>query len=321
MSASPSPEPATSATLHRERFRRWARWRLRVLLVIQALLLVLYFASQIDPAVVKRYMPGAEGFYDWYNSPAVPSTSAAGARLVAEVAALGGQARRTEKQLGFLGLFGGTERFSVDFRGPQVDEAALARFVRRHGDQVTWFALVNTSVTDDGLPHLEGMTHLRHLVLGNANWRDRVRQQPPTRFTDAGLLHLRGLTSLQSLNLEGLPVTDAGLDALKDLPGLGALYLQKTAVTGPGLGRLKALPQLIILYLDQSEMTDEGLTHLAGAANLQVLGLDGLPISPEGLKALEPLPKLKTLSLRGCGLLDEDLDDFRKNRPDVKIER
>ena len=317
---SPIPEPATRATIRRERFRRWARWRLRVLLVIQAVLLALYFGSQLDPAIVKRYVPGSEVVYDWFNLGG-GSTSAADVRLRAEVRALGGEVYQIERLPGFLGLLGGTERVSVGFWGPPLDDAGLARFVSRHGDKVDWLALVNTKVTDEGLRHLEGLTHLEHLVLGEAGFRNRIGPEPPTRVTDAGLVHLRRLATLKSVNLEGLPITDAGLDALKDLPGLAALYLQKTAVTGPGLGRLKALPQLISLYLDHCEMTDEGLAHLAGAVNLQVLGLDGVPISPKGLQALMPLPKLKTLSLHGCGLLDEDIAAFKQNRPDVKIER
>ena len=57
--------------------------------------------------------------------------------------------------------------------------------------------------TDAGLAHLEGLTKLREIDLGNWN------------ITDAGLEHLRGLTELKLLKLEAIDVTDEGIKNLQ----------------------------------------------------------------------------------------------------------
>jgi hypothetical protein len=84
---------------------------------------------------------------------------------------------------------------------------------------------------------------------------------------------------------------------------------------------LKSLPRLGGLYLDQSEITDQGLSSLAGASNLQLLSLDGVPLTGASLNALKGLPRLGQLQVNGCGLLDEDVMDLRKSKPELKIER
>ncbi len=243
-------------------------------------------------------------------------------RVMAEVKKLGGEARVMERNPRFLGRFGGQDRFSFSFHGKSFDDEALAQFIKTYGDRVWGLYLANTGVTDAGLRHLEGLSHIENLAIGNI---DR-RQAPPgtvlplNTITDAGLVHLRGLTSLGSLNLGGLPITDAGLDAVKDLPNLGGLYLDRTQVRGPGLGRLKSLPGLAVLYLDGSAVTDAGLSALTGATNLQVLSLADVPLSGPGLSRLKALPKLNRLDVKGCSLSFEDLDAFQVACPSVKLE-
>ena len=58
-------------------------------------------------------------------------------------------------------------------------------------------------VTDAGLEHLKGLTHLKILYLAD------------TQVTDAGLEHLKGLTKLQLLWLFGTKVTVEGVEKLQ----------------------------------------------------------------------------------------------------------
>ena len=62
-----------------------------------------------------------------------------------------------------------------------------------------WFR--NAELSDAGLQHLEGLTQLRGLSLGD------------TEVSDAGLEHLKGLAQLQSLNLSSTKVSDAWLES------------------------------------------------------------------------------------------------------------
>ena len=94
------------------------------------------------------------------------------------------------------------------------------------------------NVTDGGLEHLKGLTHLTKLKLFRR-----------TNVTDAGLEHLKGLTNLEELRLSGTQVSDAGLQHLKGLKSLLWLILEDTDVTDEGVRNLQqALPKCHILY-------------------------------------------------------------------------
>jgi Leucine-rich repeat (LRR) protein len=242
-------------------------------------------------------------------------------REITEIRELGGERQFLERTPGLFGLFGRRDLIGISIRGKPLSDEALARLVKNYGDHLSALELTNTGITDAGLRHLAGLTHLPDLSLRNNDHRPAPpgAAPSPNTITDAGLVHLKGLTTLRTLNLGGLPVTDAGLDAIKDLPNLEQLYLDRTEVIGCGLGRLKSLPRLTALYLDRSAVTDEGLDHLKGAVNLEVLSLSGVPLTPRGLASLKTLPKLKRLDITRCGLLFEDLDAFQVAHPAIKL--
>ncbi len=245
-------------------------------------------------------------------------------RETIEISKLGGEIHFLDRTPGLFGRFGRRDLFGISIHGKPLSDEALARLVKNYGDHWSALELTNTGITDAGLRHLAGLTHLTDLSLRNRKIHPRLARPgaapSPNTITDAGLVHLKGLTSLRTLNLEGLPVTDAGLDAIKDLPNLEGLYLDGTKVSGPGLGRLKSLPGLTVLYLDKSAVSDEGLDHLKGAVNLQVLSLSGVPLTGRGLAPLKMLPKLKRLDIKGCGLSFEDLDVFQVARPAIVLQ-
>jgi hypothetical protein len=59
---------------------------------------------------------------------------------------------------------------------------------------------------------------------------------------------------------------------------------------------------------------------LGGKTNLELLQLRFLLMSASGLEHLKTLPKLRQVSLYQCGLLDEDVAEFRDAMPDLTIE-
>jgi hypothetical protein len=311
-------EPPTQTA----KFPRRNRWRLRILLAMNALVAVLFVISRLEPTHVKSLGPAGQFVYDLINPPAVAEISNLGKRLTADVKALGGEAHVMQRSRRYLGLLGTTEEFFIGFTGTEIDDKALERFVKQYGDHIWGLDLRNTNVTDDGLRHLEGLSQIQQLTLGNDDLKHFPNlNRPISPITDAGLIHLKGLNRLMNLHLDGLPITDAGLDALKELPALGGLSLNRTKVNGPGLGRLKSLPILGGLNLDESEINDDGLRFLTGASNLQVLSLNGVRLTGKGLNALNALPRLMQLEINGCGLLDEEVLDLSKSKPMLKIER
>jgi hypothetical protein len=251
--------------------------------------------------------------------PKVEGISEADGRHLDEIKKLGGEANFMERTPRFLGLFGGRDLLSYVFRGKAFDDEALARFVKAYGDRVWGLYLVDTSVTDVGLRHLSSLPHIHDLGLGGADPLFRSGSLP-AKITDAGLVHLNRLTTLQNLQLGDLPVTDAGLEAIKDLPNLGGLYLWGTQVKGNGIARLKSLPALAVLYLDRSAINEEALAHLKGATNLQMLSISGVPLTARALHSLKNIPRLTRLNIQGCGLDFEDINEFERVRPTVKLE-
>ncbi len=323
--ASEQPAPGVSADSFAPAIMsaRRSRWRLRILLALNAFLAIVYVVSQLDQAVVKKLGPAGEFIYELIHPTVGEETvSPAGQRLRAEVRAVGGEADLAQVSRRFLGLWGVTEHFHVRVNRPEFGDDALASLAGKYGDRIQSLDLRNTKVTDEGLHHLEELSQLLYLTLGNFDYRylpSRTISISP--ITDAGLAHLKGLTQLIKLDVSGVPITDAGIGALADLPHLSLLTLNRTKVKGSGLARLKSLPTLSVLYLDGTELTDEGLGSLAGAVDLQMLSVSHVPLTSKSLQALQGLPRLNQLDLTGCGLLDEEVRTFKSERPSLKITR
>jgi len=292
--------------------------RLKALLAVNALGFALYAFTQLDRTTASRLGPWAENLYSALRDLDLDAPSAAATRFKGEVKALGGTPTVHVLKSGFLGYFGRVETYSAQFDGPAFDDAALARFAESHGARIFNLNLSNTSVTDDGLRHLEGMTNLRHFGI---NYYGSGRNRPATqsKITDAGLVRVGKISQLESLSLSDVPVTDAGLAAIKDLPALASLFLRRTDVQGPGLAHLQSLPVLNYLYIHADVLTNDGLKALAGVTFLQDLTLDGVALTPEQLPLLTALSRLRYLCLHGCGLLDEELDALRKARPSLTV--
>ena len=92
--------------------------------------------------------------------------------------------------------------------------------------------LQQKQVTDRDLEHLQGLVHLRRLLLAY------------TGITDAGLVHLVQLAGLDFLDLGQTCVTDAGLVHLVGLSRLRVLYLYGTDISDAALETVEKMPGL-----------------------------------------------------------------------------
>ena len=184
------------------------------------------------------------------------------------------------------------------------------------------------ALTDEGLRHLAGMPHLKHLNLWN------------TAITDASLSVLATMPALESVSLGMTRITDAGAQALADCHRLAKLDLAWTHTgddalralagkeylrefrSGPGLTdagipllhelpvfkswhggdpwmallSYDARPNLLVL---RGQFTDRGMQHLRGLDGLFALNVDdsNLAITAACLPPLVSLPRLGWLAV------------------------
>jgi hypothetical protein len=257
----------------------------------------------------------------------------------------------------------GEEAIAVDFSGANPltnDDLLLLKDLDVPGaTQLQEMILVGTGITDAGLVHLEGLTHLAYLILaldgsqvtdaglehlkgltslqylfvlgpqitdaGLKHLKDKELPQlthlvlDDTKVTDAGLKHFIGWTHLFNLALNGTKVTDAGLEVLKGMPQLHYVALERSGVTDHGVEQLKALTLLDDLRLGDTKVTDAGLEHLKGLAQLQNLTLENTQVTDAGLANLKGLTKLKRLDLQGTKVTEEGRKKLQEALPDCKI--
>jgi hypothetical protein len=315
--------PAGHAPAAPDKPRRRTRSCLRILLAINALLAAIFPFAQINLSTAKKLGPAAEYAFRLLHPSDDPELfSDTRQRLMADVANIGGSANFMGWTYRFLGRFDPIERYRICIDRPNFGDEDLDRLVRQHGSRISALDLRNTRVTNEGLRHLEGLSQIHDLILGNDGKPFRQPGTTPVSpITDAGLIHLKGLKQLTDLTLCGLPITDSGLGALKDLPQLRMLNLSRTNIEGPGLAGLKSLPALAYLYLNDGALTEKGLGSIAGASNLQVLSLNQVQLTLKGLQALRALPSLHMVDLTGCGLLDEEVRDLTISKPGLRILR
>jgi internalin A len=189
------------------------------------------------------------------------------------------------------------ERLGVDYFGhvaivslnmlakPPITEAVMEQIGRLDQLEVLQ-ASGAKGVTDVGVAHLRGLTHLRELRLGGA------------KVTGAGLVHLRGMTGLKQLDLQDIPLTDADLSNLEGLTRMEILTLTSPWITDAGLAHLKGMTQLKRLNLPLTGIRGEGLEHLELMNQLRFLNLTRSRIAD--LSFLPPLPALISLDLDGA---------------------
>lgn len=183
---------------------------------------------------------------------------------------------------GLAAIAGATRMKLLHLQGIPLSDADLA--VLRGMTGLRLLEIEGPGITDAGLAHLAGLVEMRELSLQG------------TRVTTAGIAQLRGMTRLSKLNLAQTRVDS--LEPYRPLAGLRSLTLARTPITDPGLAPASAL----------------------GFAGLIDLNLYRTRIGDDGLKHLPAIPKLKRLVLAGTDVTDAGVADFKKARPDVRVE-
>jgi hypothetical protein len=167
-------------------------------------------------------------------------------------------------------------------------------------------------LSDAGIAHLRGLTHLKFLYLPNTDHG---------RITGAGLKHISGLRRLQRLSLRNLPLSDAELAPIRELTGLRTLDGLSPTLTDAGIANLSPLANLTRLDLSWTRITSAGLVHLRGMSQLRVLNLEGTRVTDAGLPTLAELPALPNVRLLHSQVTEIGLANFRKDRRAARLAR
>jgi hypothetical protein len=160
-----------------------------------------------------------------------------------------------------------------------------------------------TRVTDTGLKHLQYLTKLEFLEIGDP------------LVTDAGLKYVQGLTDLQVLDAGRASITDAGLRYLKRLKRLEIVWIDGTKVTDAGLRYLKPLERLKDLNLSNTWVGDEGVEQLTFLTGLESLDLSHTRVGDRGLRKLTALRGLQVLSLQSTSVTSAGMEEARRALP------
>ena len=189
----------------------------------------------------------------------------------------------------------------VQLNSDQVSDNTLA-FLKSF-PRLQKLSMVNSKITDKGLVHLKGLTHLRELNLGGCR-----------KITDEGIAHLAGLTRLQMLELGYTGITNSGVAHLKGMKDLRKLSLSTTKVDDGALIHLQGLTELRELnlfnvgeFLTGKRVTDEGLKLLKGLTKLQVLLIPNSSVTSKGMEYLKGMTDLRELNLFCTRVGDEGL--------------
>ena len=151
-------------------------------------------------------------------------------------------------------------------------------------------------VPDDDLGWLDGLASLEYLKLDTCK-----------TTSDAEFAHLEGLTRLKALDLGELNILDDGLAHLAGLVQLDTLLLRETQVTDAGLVHLAGLTKLTILDLEKTRVGDAGIAHLGNLTCLENLALSGTHVTDAGLRGLSQLPALSCVFLDDTAVTDDGL--------------
>ncbi len=195
--------------------------------------------------------------------------------------------------------------------------------------------LTTALVTDAGMAHLAGLSHLVKLVLRAPSGKAPLYTEAgfaaigrlsdlitleiePQSAGDEALAHLRGLIQLRFLEIhprdlvedddgrlvEGVTVTDEGMDAFTYIPNLIALDLPSAVVGDAGFAALAGLSRLESLALRHAEVTDASAPVLARLTSLKGVAL-GARFTDASAELLAGIARLHTLLLWGSDFSDE----------------
>ncbi len=171
--------------------------------------------------------------------------------------------------------------------------------------------------TDDDLAALASLKALKSIAFFH----------PGKEFSGKGLAHLAVLPKLERLTFAGaLTAGDEGMAAVGKLAGLEEFRVWHAGQTNDGLKALKQLPKLKRLTIGQrltykppTSPNGDSVAILADIKSLEALDLQEARLTLAELQPLKQLPNLKKLTLTGIDIPAADVEQLRRDLPQVDI--
>jgi serine/threonine protein kinase len=189
-------------------------------------------------------------------------------------------------------------------------------------------------VTDACMKQIAAMKMLNNLVLRNVPLSNRgmtdlepLAQQltalnvGSTNLTDASAPTIAKFSKVMDLHIDGDKFTAAGLRELAPLKNLVCLDISYTQVEPAKLTLLSQFPNLEDLGVRRLNLTDDSIAALAKLPKLAKLDISqNRNLTEEALKKLTSCRSLRNLIAIQCYFHQQDVDLFKKNRPDVDVD-
>jgi hypothetical protein len=212
------------------------------------------------------------------------------------------------RRLDFLKNYGSLEE--LELTGPGITDDAMPSLSQlQHLKDLT---LGETSVTSSGLRSLERLPTLVDLCIADAPYGD------PGFIEDAGFQSLSKIRSLRRLTVVCDRIGDGALAHLSN-SNLTYLSITGTAVTSKGLVALPTMKQLESLGLSHTKVDDEGMVFVGQVTHLKELHLGRLPITDRGIEHLLRLKEVQFMSVGDTQVTPEGVAKLRKTWPNAKI--
>ena len=214
-------------------------------------------------------------------------------------------ARQQLQEIHLIKELGGTIVFDHAYEGS--DESSAPEWLRQFlGEEyfrrVRGVAIVSEDFTDDHLAELARLGDLKVLRFHSS------------KITDEGVRWLRSCDQLESLEIQWASITDAAMAEIGNLKKLKELRLMNTRVGDAGLGHLVSMPRLSTLMIGNfAPLEAEALSELV------LYDRYSSSIGDAGLQAVAKIPSLSDLSLMLCSETSNQVAEFARVRPDVKL--
>ncbi len=193
-----------------------------------------------------------------------------------------------------------------------ASELALTAACFKSLAQLPKLGWLGFDATDETLPHIAALPHLRFLmcqdtVAGDDGFTALSRSQTIEyiwgrrchNLTGRGFAALARMPALRALSVSCQNVDDAALSALPSFPALRELMPMDVSDEGyRHIGRCEQLESLVLMYC--RETGDAATAHIAGLPRLKKYFASYTKITDRSLQILSRMPSLEQITFYGC---------------------
>lgn len=177
-------------------------------------------------------------------------------------------------------------------------------------------------LSDDGLKGFVPLQALKSISFFHLSFRKEG-------FRGTGFVAFKDLPKLQKLTVAGMSMGDEGFAAIAKITQLKDLATWHTYQTEAGNKEIAKLPNLVRLHLGQRlphqgakepSLSEASITTLLQMKTLESLKLGEARFTGTSLARLKELPQLKQLSIYETDITLAEIEQLKKDLPQMKVE-